>query len=150
MKQTPQMQRLQEVLRSSKIVAGGFLGSDTRDLTEIIDADAASLVKLGHSTVQIAQRMQELTAIAIPRLGMWVNAGDDMEVSCEDYKGRLVCPWPHPVSVAKRVTTARRVDSGETIRWTDMNIHLIAQHCFFEGRGSAFRIEPATLVGVIF
>ncbi len=64
--------------------------------------------------------------------------------------GRIICPWPHPMSLAKRITVAQRTDTDESIRWTDLSIHMIAGHSFFEGKGSAFRIEPGKLVRVIF
>ena len=51
---------------------------------------------------------------------------------------------------AKRVTTIKLTESGEAISWSDLNIHLIEEHGFFEGKGSAFRIEPGELVRVIF
>jgi hypothetical protein len=62
----------------------------------------------------------------------------------------LVCPWPHPARFAKRVTTIRTAKTGRTIKWSDLNIHLIAEHGFFEGKGSTFRIEPGELIKVIF
>jgi hypothetical protein len=36
------------------------------------------------------------------------------------------------------------------MHWSDLNIHLIAKHGFFEGKGSAFRIEPKELISTIF
>jgi hypothetical protein len=48
------------------------------------------------------------------------------------------------------VTTVELLDTSSTIRWSDLNIHLIAEHGFFEGKGSSFRIEPARLVAAIF
>ena len=40
MKQSPDMQKLEQMLRSSVLVAGGFMGNDVRVVTEIIEADA--------------------------------------------------------------------------------------------------------------
>jgi len=40
--------------------------------------------------------------------------------------------------------------SGQTIRWSDLNIHQIAEHSFFEGKSSAFRIEPKKMMKIIF
>ena len=39
MKQPPDMQKLEEILRSSNLVAGGFMGIDRRSISEIIDDD---------------------------------------------------------------------------------------------------------------
>lgn len=150
MKQTPQMQNLEIMLRSSRIVAGGFLGNETRPLQELIDSDLALLDHLGYTPTQLADRMQELTEIAIPRLGNWIDIDENLTVASQDYKGWIICPWPHPTRIAKRVTIAKRLDSDQSIRWTDLNIHMIARHNFFEGHGSIFRIEPAKLIRIIF
>jgi hypothetical protein len=150
MKKSPQTQKLEDILRSSKLVAGGFLGTDTRSLSEIIDADLAEVARLGFTIAQIAARMQALTDLAIPRLGTNIKVESKLEVSTQEAKGAIPCPWPHPYKAAKRITTARRIDTGESIRWADLNIHLIAQHNFFEGAGCAFRIDPEILTEIIF
>ncbi len=150
MKQSPNMRDLEFMLRSSRIVAGGFLGTDSRPLEEIVDTDQVSLAHLGCTVAQVADRMQELTALAIPELGNPIAVGDHLTVTSQDYMGRIICPWPHPMSLAKRITVAQRTDSDESIRWTDLSIHMIAEHSFFEGKGSAFRIEPGKLVHLIF
>ena len=150
MKQSPNMRDLEFMLRSSRIVAGGFLGTDSRPLEEIVDADLVSLAHLGWTVAQVADRMQELTALAIPQLGNPVAVDDNLTVTSQDYMGRIICPWPHPMRLAKRITFARRTDTDESIRWTDLSIHMIAEHSFFEGKGSAFRVEPARLIKVIF
>jgi hypothetical protein len=36
------------------------------------------------------------------------------------------------------------------VQWSDLSIHLIGAHGFFEGRGSFFRLEPAELVAILF
>ncbi len=150
MEPLPQEKKLEYLLRSSKIVADGFLGNDPRSPEQIIETDLSALMHLGYTPEQVAERMQELTAIAIPQMGNAIRASDKLEVSCEDYKGDIICPWPHPVRLAKRVTVAKRLDTAESVRWSDLNIHMIAEHGFFEGHGSAFRVEPALLVRVIF
>ncbi len=149
-KKSPQLQRLEEVLRSSKLVSGGFMGSDIRSVLNVIDADAAELTKLGFTAKAIAERMQEITDIAKDGLGNWVKIDENRQTMTEEAKGTLVCPWPHPGKFAKRVTTVKLTGSGQTIKWADLGIHLIAEHCFFEGKGSAFRIEPEKLIRIIF
>ncbi len=149
-KKSPQLQRLEEILHSSKLVSGGFMGGDTRSVLEIIDADLAELSKLDITAERIAERMQEITDIAKDGLGNWVKIDENRDAMTEEAKGTLVCPWPHPGKFAKRVTTVRLNKSDQTIRWADLNIHLIAEHSFFEGRGSVFHIEPEKLIRVIF
>jgi hypothetical protein len=150
MKKSPQTEKLEAVLRSSKLVAGGFMGDDRRSVWEIIDADMSELSRSGYAVQQVAGRMQEITDKATAGLEGWVEIDELRRAKVDEAKGRLVCPWPHPGRFAKRVTTVRFIESGETIRWSDLNIHLIAEHGFFEGKGSNFRIEPARLVEMIF
>ncbi|MDT8302629.1 MAG: hypothetical protein RQ760_14185 [Sedimentisphaerales bacterium] len=150
MKESPQMQKLEQILRSSKLAAGGFMGDDLRSINEIISVDSSKVSKLGYTIEQIASRMQAITDAATMRLGTWAKVDENHRAVVEEAKGALVCPWPHPGRYAKRVTTAENCDSGEIIRWSDLNIHLIAKHGFFEGRGAAFRIEPEKLINVIF
>ncbi len=150
MKESPQSRKLEHILRSSKLVAGGFMGRDSRSVNEIIDADASEMSKFGYTLEQLSARMQEITDAAKKGLGNWVDVDDTHQAMVEEARGSIVCPWPHLRQSVKRVTTVKHLDSGELIRWTDLNIHLIAEHGFFEGRGSAFRIEPGKLTKVIF
>ena len=150
MKESPRIRKLEQILRSSKLAAGGFMGDDYRSFTEVIDADTSQVSKLGYTTEQIAARMQTITDTAKTGLGNWIKIDEKRQAVVEEAKGSLICPWPHPGRYVKRVTTVRRCDSGESIRWSDLNIHLIAKHSFFEGRGAAFRIEPEKLITIIF
>ncbi len=149
-KESPHLQRLEEILRSSKLVSGGFMGSDTRSVLNVIDADAAELTKLGFTAKAIAKRMQEITDIAKDGLGNWVGIDENHQAMTEEARGTLVCPWPHPGKFIKRVTTVQLIESGESIHWANLNIHLIFEHGFFEGKGSIFRIELQKLIRVIF
>ncbi len=149
-KKSPHLQRLEEVLHSSKLVYGGFMGTDTRSVLDVIDADLTELSRLDITVEHIAARMQEITNIAQNGLGNWVKIDENRQAMTEEAKGTLVCPWPHPGKFAKRVTTVKLNETGQTIRWADLNIHLIAMHSFFEGRGSVFRIAPEELIRIIF
>ena len=150
MKRIPGMKQLEDLLRSSRIVADGFLGNDTRILEEILEADAAEVARLGTTVEAIAGRMEELTGLARKGLGTTVQLGDRLEGSVDDNRGVMICPWPHAGRYTKTVTTIRRIDAGETIAWSDLSIHFIRDHGFFEGRGSHFRLDPTDLVRILF
>lgn len=150
MKESPQDKKLDEILRSSRLAAGGFMGDDTRTVSEIIDADAGDLAKLDVTKEQVAARMRHITDLAKPGLGTWVRIEEHLEARVDEARGRLICPWPHPGTFHKRMTTVRAVGSNRSIRWFDLNIHLIDEHGFFEGKGSDFRIEPQELIRFIF
>jgi hypothetical protein len=36
------------------------------------------------------------------------------------------------------------------IRWSDLSLHFIEAHGFFQGKGSPFRLEPRGLVEALF
>ena len=150
MKRSPEMKRLEELLRSSRFVAKGFLGDDPRILEEILEADAAETARMGYTVAEIAARMNELTELARKGLGTAVKLDDKREGVVDENRGQLVCPWPHAGRYAKTITTLQRTDTGESARWTDLCVHFVGSHGFFQGRGSQFRIEPAALVRVIF
>ena len=149
MKESPQDKKLDEILRSSRLVAGGFMGDDPRTVCEIIDADAGDLAERSVTKEQVAARMRHITDIAKPGLGTWVRIEEHLEARVDEARGRLICPWPHPGAFHKRITTVRAIETGVSIRWSDLNVHLIGEHGFFEGKGSDFRIEPKELVRVI-
>jgi hypothetical protein len=151
MKQSPRDKKLEEVLRSTRLVAGGFMGTDPRHPVEVIEHDMLQMEHLGVTTHQLAERMRELTDLAKPRLGNWIeDASGKLRVKSEDYKGILVCPWPHPGTFDKRSTIVERLQTQMQVSWTDLNIHMIEEHGFFEGKGAFFRIEPVEIVNILF
>jgi len=150
MKQSPDMQRLEEILRSTELAAGSFMGDDPRRVPEVIAADESELYRLDVSPQQLAARMQEVTAAAEEGLGNWVTLEGGLEAKVDEARGLIPCPWPHEERFFKRVTIARRTGTDRTIRWSDLSIHMIASHAFFQGKGSAFRIEPAQIVTLLF
>jgi len=150
MKESPQNKKLETVLKSSKLVAGGFMGYDTRSVSEIIDSDTNELSRFGLTSEQVAGRMQQITDIAKSGLETWVRIDDNLQAKTDEARGFLPCPWPHSGRFVKRITILRRVNTSDTIRWSDLNIHLIDEHGFFQGKGSSFRIEPKKLIEMIF
>ena len=150
MKKTPQMEKLEELLRSGRLVVGGFMAHDDRSLTEVIDADLKIVEKNGKTCAQIAEKMQQITDTAKDGLGQSIKINEKIAASVEHYRGRIICPWPHPGTFPKRITTVKDTETGEKIGWTDLNIHMIGVHSFFEGKGSMFRIEPDELIKLIF
>ncbi|MCE5186830.1 MAG: hypothetical protein LLF76_11965 [Planctomycetaceae bacterium] len=152
MKESPEEKRLEETLRSSQMVAGGFMGTDPRRPLEVIEDDEDLLDKLKLSIHTLGRRMHELTDLAIPQMGNWIDdpRQSRLRVKADDYNGSLVCPWPHPGSYQKRITTVKDKNTGRIVSWTDLNIHMIEAHGFFEGKGAFFRIEPAQIAAILF
>ena len=120
-----------------------FLGNDTRTIAQIIENDEAELRAAGLGAEELARAMRRLTEKGMESLGDEVQA-DGFMVRVEEYMGQIGCPFKHAVREAKRNTTA--VDPrGRVMTWTDMSIHLIERHGFFQGEGSDYRLEPLEL-----
>ncbi len=91
-----------------------------------------------------------MTDTAIKGLENWMPIDPGREARIEEARGVIPCPWPEAHRACKRVTMVRRRDSNRIVQWSDLNIHLIGVHTFFEGKGSFFRIEPGELVAFLF
>lgn len=150
MKQTPEQKRIEDNLKAGAFSAEGFLGDDTRSLIDIIRDDQAMVDQLGLSHQTIAARLRALTEKGQSGLGRPVLVDAHLEVIVEDYRGEIPCPFRDHTSFAKQLTTCTDQNSGRTIRWSDLNIHMIEAHGFYEGRGSPFRIEPADIRDILF
>ena len=149
MKASPEKQKLDHLLRSSELVADGFMGRDKRFFEEVIEADEADGAQMGYNLKQIADRMSELTALGKKGLGTVVQEGD-LDIVVNDNRGTLPCPWPHPGRYMKTVTAVTKRGTDKSVLWSDLSIHFIEAHGFFQGIGSAFRLDPKRLIETIF
>jgi hypothetical protein len=149
MKQTPDMDRIQRDMQPGIICRDGFLGTDTRNLVEILIEDEAAVKRLGATHEGIADHMRELRDAGMMGLGEFVTIPPHFEVRVDSVRGKLPCPFSHPGVVPKTNTTVRNLESGEEITYTDLNIHLIEEHGFYEGKGACFRLEPADLLRIL-
>jgi hypothetical protein len=150
MKKSPQEKKLENMLKSSKFSSSGFMGTDRRNLWEIIEEDAAQVARSGKTMEELASRMQYITNAGVEGLGEWVEIDPKLRVMVDDNRGVVPCPWPHHARCLKRITTVNNSETGTSLRWSELNIHLIKEHGFFEGIGSPFRIEPSVLILTIF
>ena len=145
MKQTPELAAAQQRMRPGMVTRDGFLGSDTRPLRAILDDDDAQVAALGLTHAAIADKLQHFTRAAEAALGAPVVVDGVYEVYSHEVRGRIHCPWTHPGGHRKNVTYLQRTDTGEHVKWTDLQIHMIQDHGFYEGKGSPWRLEPAAL-----
>jgi len=144
MKQSPQLQQAQARMAPGGLTMDGFLGSDSRDLIEILQADDGAVRTLGLSHSQVGAALAALTAPAVAAFGAVVEHSD-YRLCTREAMGRLPCPFSHPGLYDKTVIEAEHLATGERLTWSVLQVHLIAEHGFYEGRGSPFRLEPAAL-----
>ncbi|MHC1786807.1 MAG: hypothetical protein AB9880_07085 [Christensenellales bacterium] len=144
MKQNPKNEQTRANLQAGKLAKEGFLGGDTRAVEEIIASDAASLQGRGLNPQDLAAAMLSLTRLGLAGMGSWVDT-KDYTVKVEEFMGFMPCPFRDGRRAAKRNTEARSKATGKTLTWTDMGLHLIQAHGFFQGEGSAYRLDPLEL-----
>ena len=146
MKQSPNLQDIQEAMKPGSLSAEGFLGKDDRSLSDILQADQQTVRRLGVTHQAIAAAMRRLTEVAKTGLGKPVELEGQYEATDDEFMGRLPCPFRDNFKAEKRITTVRNLATGQTMSWSDLNIHMIEAHGFYEGLGSHYRLDPATLV----
>lgn len=149
MKQTPQEKQLYENFMPGKITREGFLGHDTRHIHDIIEEDAHTLARLGVSREQIADRLQYFIEEGKKGLETVVDLGD-YTTHVRWSRGMLPSPFGGPKRLYhKIVATVANKTFQKEIRYSQLNVHMIRDHGFFEGKGSVFRLEPEEVVDVL-
>ena len=145
MKKKNSLETMEQNLRR----AGGCLGTDKRSLAAILRADDAAVRRRGLTHARIARRLLALRQAGWKGLGEPVSRAPHFEVRVDAARGKLPCPFGDSGSFAKVNTTVRNLKRGAEITFTDLNIHLIAAHGFYEGRNTPFRLEPEQLMDVL-
>ena len=149
MKQTVQLSRIQEKMKPGIITRDGFLGTDRRNLIDMLVEDDETVKRMDLTHATVAQRMIDLRDTGLRGLGNFINVEPHFEVRVDSVRGKLPCPFGDPGIFQKTNTTVRNLKSGKEVTYTDLHIHMIGSHGFYEGRGSPFRLEPETLVSVL-
>ena len=152
MRQTPEFMKIQENMQPGILTAHGFIGDDTRNIKEIIEEDNKNILSLDLSHSDIADRLQYFTDLAVMELGNSKLVDNDFIVLIDDHRRTLPCPFRDNYKAVKRNTRLENTKLGKTIYWSDLNIHMIREHGFYEGKGSFFRIdtkEIAEILGLI-
>ncbi len=130
------------------ITAEGFLGSDTRNLSTILDEDAQILRLLSLDPADAAARLRYFMEEGRRGLGEPVTVDEQWLVKTDEARGHLACPWEDGICRKINVTIERK-DTGEKLFYTDLSVHLLEKHGFLEGRGSFFRLNPETVKHVL-
>lgn len=149
MKQSAKDDTIQGQMSPGVITRDGMLGTDRRKLRDILDSDDAVVRRLGLTHAGIAGRMRDLRAAGARGLGQAVAVDDRFEVRVDCVRGRLPCPFLHEGLYQKEFVEVRNVCTGEQVTFTELNVHMIEAHGFYEGVGSPFRLDPATLSRVL-
>jgi len=149
MKKADILNPMEQRLRDSTATRAGFLGPDERSLAAILQADDKAIRRRGLTHAHIAQRLLALRQAGWEGLGEPVSVPPHFEVCVDAARGTLPCPFGDQGSLAKVNTTVHNLESGKEITFTDLNIHLIATHGFYEGHGAQFRLDPEELMDTL-
>lgn len=139
----------EKLLEEGELSHDGFMGTDTRSYSEIINADSKTVAQLGLTNNQIAARLAELT-----------EAGSDIYERDTEIENKFIVhvrsdrgPMPDPFGgspLRKGDTILKDKTSGKEFIWNALTIRFIAEHGFFSGIGSQYRLEPKELAEYLF
>lgn len=149
MKQTPEYDSIQRQMLPGVITLEGFLGTDTRKLIDILNDDDAAVRRSEKTHEQIAQRMQFFRDAGMPGLGEFMSIDDVFDVRVDSVRGKLPSPFGGPGMYDKVNTTVVNKRLGREVTFTDLHIHFVRDHGFYEGKGSLFRLEPHDLIEIL-
>jgi len=149
MKQTPQEKHVYENFLPGKITKDGFLGNDTRHIHDIVEEDVHTLTRLGVTQEQIADRLQFFIEEGKQGLETPVTVGDFVSQVIWR-RGMLPSPFGDPKRLYhKIVATVKNTKLDKELAYTQLNVHMIRDHGFFEGHGSVFRLDPEKVVAFL-
>jgi len=150
MKQTPEEKKIQDKMAPGILSLQGFLGDDKRNLYEIIREDEKKILQIGKTKEEIAERMLHFTNQAFESYDGSIIIEEKFEIEYKSVRGRVICPFPDPGSYQKGKINFKNLENNISLSWSPLNIHMIKAHGFFEGIGSANRLEPEILVKALF
>lgn len=149
-KQSPHLDRVEETMHGIGTL-GTFMGSDLRKLYEILTDDHDVICSLGLTHDIVAARLEDITRKAKEALGDVIEIENRYEVKAEEARGSVPCPWQHPAGLFRKSRMELRdLRTGRKLLWTDLSIHMIRAHGFYQGRGSPYRLEPRDIKNVLF
>jgi hypothetical protein len=128
------------------IVARGFMGNDKRPLAEIIEKDRRVLNRYNLTCSKIAGTLTKLKKEGEKGIGNNVIVDNIFEVNVDVSRGFIGCPFDPGKQFRKTNISVRKLKTNEKIFFSELSIHLIKEHCFFQGKGSTYRLEPAKLI----
>jgi hypothetical protein len=130
---------------AGELTKSGFLGSETRSISEIIQQDRKQLEHYGIRMRQMAERLQAFIDEGKKRLEDEIEFGDFI-VRVQWDRGMIPCPFGDPGLHPKIVAYIHSKKTGNDIQYSQLSIHMLRMHDFLGGKGSCFRLEPELLV----
>ncbi len=144
MKMTNEAKAVQERMKPGVLTSRGFLGSDTRGLSDIIASDEEEFLALGLDFEKVADMLAHLAHEGEKGLGEPTTVDGKFLVRSDDARGKIACPYQDGL-FHKNSVNAEYEKAGVQLVYSDLSIHLLRTHHFCQGTGSPFRLDPAVL-----
>jgi hypothetical protein len=148
MKMSPEQKKALSNMLPGVIAQTGFLGDDHRKLVDIIAHDEELMQKSGLDFETLIERMKYLLAGGMKGMGEPIEIDGKWLVKVDEARGFLPCPYEDGIFRKRNVQVKHKVSGGQ-INYTELSIHLIEVHHFFQGKGAFYRLEPDTLKHVL-
>ena len=148
MKLNPQEKALMHLFGPGVISKEGFLGLDTRHVHDIIQTDLRELARLDLDQKDVGERLSYFIDEGKKGLERTVDLGD-YAVQVRWQRGLILCPFGERRRLPKLIATVCNKKLDQCIRYSQLNVHMIQEHGFFEGTGSPFRLNPVELVRLL-
>lgn len=149
MKENPADQNTRDRLQPGHLSLDGFLGNDKRPIADIIAADTGEVEAAGYTVKQLGDFLERLHQTADAGFEGRVPAFDGkVTVRSDETLGQIPCPFACGASCHKAEVAVKDPDGNDLLRFTPLDAHLIAEHGFFDGKGSPHRIEPQKLMEI--
>lgn len=148
MKQTPELDRIQEKMKPGVLTLKGFLGYDDRKLADIIAADHQALQNLGIDLEEVCNKLTDLAERGRDLMEQEVKVDDRYLIKVRDDRGKIPSPWDDGL-FEKGDVDMLDSKTGKKLKWNQLTLRLALVHGFLGGRGSEYRLEPADLIEIL-
>jgi hypothetical protein len=144
-KQPPSLERIQRRMREGELTKHGFLGDDSRDLSDIIREDTLAVEAHGLSHEALARRLREILEAGDAPQEQTETVEGRWSVRSREDRGTLPCPWGDGQYGTREFTLTDR-ETGRTFRLNALSVHMIGSHGFYQGHGAVYRNDPTDLI----
>jgi hypothetical protein len=152
MKMSPEYTKAQQNMQPGVITSDGFLGDDTRNIVEIIEADEEEFSRLGMDFDEVVPLLRKLLEEGRRGLGEPVTIDNKWIVTTSEARGHLASPFEDGIfrKVNAQIDHAPGgTPDGHSLLVSDLSLHLMEKNHFLQGVGASFRIDPLTVKKVL-
>jgi hypothetical protein len=152
MKMSPEYTKAQQNMQPGVITSDGFLGNDTRNIVEIIEADEEEFSRRGLDFDEVVSLLRKLLEEGRRGLGEPVTIENKWIVTTSEARGHLASPFED--GIFRKVNA--QIDhapggkpDGASLLVSDLSLHLMEKNHFLQGVGASFRIDPQMVKKVL-